>query len=70
MAAFVNCKNLYRAAESQIEMKYKKTSETKQVRSTKFSFDIFIEIVFAFLLHLLIGNFKPESYCSERNNWI
>ena len=25
MAAFVSCKNLYRAAESQIEMKYKKT---------------------------------------------
>ena len=29
-----------------------------------------LKFVFAFLLHLLIGNFKPESHCSGRNNWI
>ena len=33
-------------------------------------FYIFMEIMFAFLLHLLIENFKPESYCLERNNRI
>ena len=44
--------------------------ETKQVRSTKFSFDIFIEVMFAFLLHFLIDNFKPEIYCFEGNNRI
>ena len=47
--------------------------KTKQVRSTKFSFYIFIETMFDFLLHLLhllIENFKPESYCFERNNRI
>ena len=42
----------------------------KQVRSTKFSFDISIEIMFAFLPHLLIENFKPESHCFKRNNKI
>ena len=47
-----------------------KGGETKQVRSTKISFDIFIETVFTFLLHLLIENFKPEGYCFERNNRI
>ena len=47
-----------------------KGGETKQVRSTKIPFDIFIETVFAFLLHLLIENVKPESYCFERNNGI
>ena len=40
------------------------------MRSTKISFDIFIEIMFAFLLHLLIKKFKTESYCFERNNRI
>ena len=35
--------------------------QTKQVRQTKISFDIFIEIMFAFLIYLLIENFKPES---------
>ena len=35
------------------------------MRSIKFSFDIFIEIMFAFLLHLLIENFKPESNVSK-----
>ena len=40
------------------------------MRSTKINFDIFIEIMFTFLLHLLIENFKPESYCFERNNGI
>ena len=44
--------------------------ETKQVRSIKTSFDIFIQIRFAFLLHLRIENFKPESYFFERNNRI
>ena len=44
--------------------------ETKQERSTKISFDIFIETMFAFFLHLLIENFKPKSYCFERNNRI
>ena len=29
-------------------------------------FCIFIEIMFAFLLHLLIEKFKPESYCFEK----
>ena len=47
-----------------------KGGETKQVRSTKISFDIFNETVFAFLLNLLIENFKSESYCLERNNRI
>ena len=47
-----------------------KGGETKQVKSTKISFDIFNEIVFAFLLHLLIEGFKLESYCFERNNRI
>ena len=32
------------------------------MRSTKISIEMF-----AFLLHLLIENFKPESYCFERN---
>ena len=44
--------------------------ETKQVISTKISFDIFIETMLAFLLHLLIEKVKPESYCFERNNRI
>ena len=35
------------------------------MRSTKISFDIFIEIIFAFLVHLLIENFKQETYCFE-----
>ena len=35
------------------------------MRSTKISFDIFIEIIFAFLVHLLIENFKEETYCFE-----
>ena len=42
----------------------------KQVRSTKISLDIFIEIMFGFLLHLLIENFKPERSCFEKNNSI
>ena len=33
----------------------------------KICFDVFIEKL-GFLLHLLIENFKPESYCFERNN--
>ena len=47
-----------------------KGGETNQVRSTKIYFDIFIETMFAFLHHLLIENFKPESYCFERNSRI
>ena len=47
-----------------------KGRERKQVRSTKISLDIFLETMFAFLLHLLIENFKPERYCFERNNSI
>ena len=47
-----------------------KGGETKQVRSIKIFFDIFIETMFAFLLHLLVENFKPENYCFERNNKI
>ena len=39
--------------------------KTKQVRSTKFSFDIFVEIMFVLLLHLLIENFKPEICCQN-----
>ena len=39
--------------------------ETKQVRSPKIYFDIFIEIMFGFLLHLLIENFKQDSYGFE-----
>ena len=35
--------------------------ETKQLRSAKSSFDIFIETMFAVLLHLVIENFKQES---------
>ena len=31
---------------------------------------MFIEIMFDFLLHLLIKNFQPKSYCFERNNSI
>ena len=99
-AASVDCKNFYRARESQIEIKISclfcrilsdfttcpsvfivdfeqvnagweaKGGETKQVRSTKISFDIFNETMFAFLLHLLIENFKPESYCFKRKNRI
>ena len=42
----------------------------KDVRSTKISLDIFIETMFAFLLHLLNENFKLERYCFERNNSI
>ena len=38
-----------------------------QVRSTKIFFDIFIEIVFTFLPHSLLENFKQESYGFERN---
>ena len=37
-----------------------KGGEKKEVRSTKISLDIFIETMFAFLLHLLNENFKPE----------
>ena len=47
-----------------------KGGEKKEVRSTKISLDIFIETMFAFLLHLLNENFKPERYCFERNNSI
>ena len=35
----------------------KKASEIKK--------NFFVEIMFAFLLHLLIENFKPEDYCFE-----
>ena len=35
------------------------------MRSTKINFDIFIEIMFTFLLHLLIENFKPETIVSK-----
>ena len=35
--------------------------ENNQMRSTKFYFDIFIEIMFVLLLYLLIENFKLES---------
>ena len=35
------------------------------MRSTKISFDIFIEIIFAFLVHLLIENFKQETCFEE-----
>ena len=44
--------------------------ETKQMRSTKNYFNIFIEIMLAFLLYLLLEHFKPESYCFEGNNRI
>ena len=47
-----------------------KGGETKQVRSTKKIFDIFIKTRFAFLLPLLIENFKPENYCFEINKGI
>ena len=42
-----------------------KGRETKQVKSTNISFDIFMETMFAFLLHLLIENFKPENTVSK-----
>ena len=40
------------------------------MRSTKISFDILAEIMFAFLLHLFIENFKPEIYCFETRYYI
>ena len=42
-----------------------KGREAKQVKSTNISFDIFMETMFAFLLHLLIENFKPENTVSK-----
>ena len=44
--------------------------KTKQVRSIKNYFDIFIETMFAFLFHFITENYKPQSYCFERNNKI
>ena len=65
VSAAVKCGINYR-----IYLNASKSLYWKQVRSTKFSFDIFLEIMFVFLLYLLIENFKPKSYCFERNNWI
>ena len=44
--------------------------KTKQVRSIKNYFDIFIETMFAFLFHFITENYKSQSYCFERNNKI
>ena len=68
---FTTCPSVFIVEFGQMSAGWEaKTRETKQVRLTQISFDIFNETVLAFLLHLLIENFKSESYCFERNNRI
>ena len=51
---------LEKNSEFQNHFTGKKASEIKKIL-----FIFFVEIMFAFLLHLLIENFKPEDYCFE-----
>ena len=47
----------------------KQGTSLNDLKSSRNYSDIFIAIMwFALLLHLLIENFKSESYCFERNN--